>query len=153
MKLTLFGLLLLITSASASAETACLAIREVIPYSFHDELETHCNGKRLAVSSLFGKDLEKKFKAHIKNFGYKKIAKIDKHLIISKQTKQEIGVSELCFVVKDETMEEFSFTCETSMGWSIQSTKEADLRYYLKNHNFKILNTSKRNTDPYVVGR
>lgn len=131
-----------------AAESACLATKKVIPYSPYSQLEAHCDGKRLEVTALFGRNLEQKFRAHLKGHGLKVIGHIGEKMIVSKNTREELGVNEFCSVVKVSYLKEFSFDCEDSIGWSIKTTKDNDLRRYLLDHKFKILNT-----DPYVLGR
>lgn len=139
---------------SAQAESDfCLAKEEIIPYSPFSKIAVDCNGKSLEVTALFGRKLQEKFEKKLKENDLKVILRLDNRMLVSKKSRSELEVNEICLVTKLSGMNRHNVECDNGQSLLLNSSSDEVVRNFVKSYNYNILQAPAGVISFYVLGR
>lgn len=154
-KLVFFAILTLstISAFAATDRDFCLAQDKIIPYSPFSRFSVTCNGVEIEETALFGRGLQEKFEKKLKANGFKIVLKLDNRLLISKKSKSELAVDEICLVSKAFGMNRTIVECDSSPALTLMSTNDSVVVQFAKSYNYNFLQKPQSKTDFSVLSR
>ncbi len=144
---------ILTASTYATANDFCLAKKELLPYSPYSMFSVDCDGVKIKETSLLGRGLDERFEKKLKDNHFNILIRTNDHLLISKSSKEDLAVSEICLIKKSFDMDRSFVECDSGYSLTLNSSKDFEVTKFAEIYHYNILKQAKGRNGFYIISR